>query len=267
MGSTGEKMKLTRIDLNSWIVQIAGQTILIDPWLIDPLIFYGQPWLFTAYHITPPVFTPATLPPVDLILISQGLDDHCHKPTLQQLDHSIPVVGSPTASLVVSGLGYTHVISLAPWQTYAVKERLQIIAVPGAPIQGQVENGYVLKDQLSGETIYYEPHLFRSQAAIEQRLEKVDVAIAPVVGQVFPLLGKVVMGPDEAMNLVTTLRPHTFIPTALGDLRVSGLLPKLIRSVGSLDDFQKQLANSRLPTKLLLPAPGETIDIQPGTTY
>lgn len=259
-------MKLTRIDLNSWIIQIAGQTILIDPWLVDPLVFYGQPWLFTAYHTTPPVFTPATLPPVDLILISQGLDDHCHKPTLEQLDHSIPVVGSPATAPVVSGLGYTHVISLAPWQTYPFEERLQITAVPGAIIQGQVENGYVLKDQLSGETVYYEPHLFRSQTAIEQHIEKVDVAIAPVVGQVFPLLGQVVMGPDEAMNLVTTLRPRIFIPTALGDIRVSGLLPKLIRSVGSLEDFHKQLASSRLPTELLTPAPGETIDILSGTT-
>jgi len=48
-------MKLTRIDLNSWRIQIAGQTILIAPWLVDPLVFYGQPMLFTAYHTTPPV--------------------------------------------------------------------------------------------------------------------------------------------------------------------------------------------------------------------
>ena len=55
-------MKLTRIDLNSWILQIADQTVLIDPWLVDPLVFYGIPWLFTAYHTTPSVYTPATLP-------------------------------------------------------------------------------------------------------------------------------------------------------------------------------------------------------------
>ncbi|MBE9018351.1 MBL fold metallo-hydrolase, partial [Chroococcidiopsidales cyanobacterium LEGE 13417] len=49
-------MKLTRIDLNSWLLEIAGLRVLIDPWLIDPLVFYGQPWLFSATHLKPPAY-------------------------------------------------------------------------------------------------------------------------------------------------------------------------------------------------------------------
>lgn len=252
-------MKLTRIDLNSWILQIAGQTVLIDPWLVDPLVFYGQPWLFTAYHTTPPVYTPATLPPVDLMLISQGLDDHCHKPTLKQLDRSIPLVGSKTAAARVRGLGYRTVTSLSPGQTYIFAERLSITAIPGATIQGQVENGYLLKDEGTGETVYYEPHLF--QPAEVKDMGFVDVAIAPVIGQFFPLLGQAVMGPDEAMQLVQTLHPRVFVPTAIGDIKVSGILPKLIRSVGSVEHFRSQLAASSITTKLLLPALGETFEL------
>jgi L-ascorbate metabolism protein UlaG (beta-lactamase superfamily) len=256
-------MKLTRIDLNSWLLQIADQTILIDPWLVDPLVFYGQPWLFTAYHATPPAFTPATLPKLDLILISQGLDDHCHKPTLAQLDRNIPVVASPAAAPTVKALGYTSIISLAPWQTSTLAEKLEITAVPGAQLQpGQVENGYVLKDQLQGETLYYEPHLFRPDSGIEKRFESVDVAIAPVIGQIFPLLGQVIMGPNEAMTLIKTLRPRAFVPNALGDIRDSGLLPKLIRSVGSLEEFRHQLAASGMTTQLLTPAPGQTLELE-----
>jgi L-ascorbate metabolism protein UlaG (beta-lactamase superfamily) len=91
-------MRLTRIDLNSWLFHLAGRTILVDPWLVDPLVFYGQPWLFTASHNTPLAVTPETLPPIDLILLSQGVDDHCHKPTLERLDRAIPVVASPAAA-------------------------------------------------------------------------------------------------------------------------------------------------------------------------
>lgn len=250
-------MKLTHIDLNSWLLHIANQTILIDPWLVDPLVFYGQPWLFTAYHATPPVFTPDSLPHVDLILLSQGLDDHCHKPTLAKLDRNIPVVASPAATPIVKDLGYTHVTNLAPGQRYTVAE-LEIRAVAGTQVQpGEVENCYLLQDKIQGESLYYTPHCFRPSADIGT----VDVAIAPVVGQVVPLLGQVIMGPKEAMQLVKTLQPRIFIPNAMGDIRASGLLPKFLQSVGSLEEFQTQLQTAGVATQLLTPAAGETLEL------
>jgi L-ascorbate metabolism protein UlaG (beta-lactamase superfamily) len=258
-------MKLTRIDLNSWLLEIAGLRVLIDPWLVDPLVFYGQPWLFTAYHLKPPVYTPATLPQIDLILISQGLDDHCHKPTLEQLERQIPVAGSPTAAATVKSLGYTTVHSLAPGQTHTFGEKLSVTAFPGAPLQGQVENGYFLKDLASGETVYYEPHWFQSEKVTAQFQGTVDVAIAPTIGQVFPLLGQVIMGPEEAMHLIQTLRPRVFVPTALGEIKVGGILPMLIRSIGSVEQFRDRLAASGFTTQLLLPAAGETVELQLGS--
>lgn len=257
-------MKLTRIDLNSWLFHLAGKTILVDPWLVDPLVFYGQPWLFTASHNTPIAFTPETLPPIDLILISQGLDDHCHKPTLEKLDRQIPVLASLTALKVVQELGYQQVTSIANWQEFELGESLQITAVPGAEIQpGQVENGYLLRDRTSGETIYYEPHLSPIAALTKDRIGRVDVAITPVIGQIFPLLGQVIMGPEQALNVAKALTPRWFVPTTLGDVRVSGLLPLLIRSVGSVDEFRDRLTAAGLPTQLLVPAPGETIALEP----
>lgn len=254
-------MKLTRIDLNSWIFQIAGQTILVDPWLVDPLVFYGQPWLFTAYHNTPVAFTPQTLPPIDLLLISQGLDDHCHKPTLEKLDRTIPAIASPTAAKVLSSLGYSNITSLANWQESKFKEILQITAVPGAEIgPGQEENGYLLKDLNSGETLYYEPHLPPLEK-VKQKIDTVDVAIAPVIGQIFPFLGQIIIGPAEALNLAQTLKPRFFLPTTTGDIRATGILPMLVKSIGSIREFRDLLANSGLATQLLEPEPGQTLEI------
>ncbi len=262
-------MKLTRIDLNSWIFHIADQTILVDPWLIDPLVFYGQPWLFTAYHNTPVAFTPDTLPPIDLILISQGLDDHCHRPTLEKLvkrsypegNRTIPAIASPTAAKVLSSLGYTNITSLTNWQESNFKQKLQITAVPGAEIQpGQEENGYLLKDLNSGETLYYEPHLPPLEK-VKQKIDTVDVAIAPIVGQIFPLLGQIIMGPSQALSLAQTLKPRFFLPTTMGDIRATGILPMLVRTVGSIPEFRELLAKSGLATQLLEPEPGQTLEI------
>ncbi|QZZ20558.1 MBL fold metallo-hydrolase [Leptothermofonsia sichuanensis E412] len=254
-------MKLTWIDLNSWLFYLGGKTILVDPWLVDPLEFYGLPWLFTAYHNTPLAVTPDTLPAVDLILLSQGVDDHCHKPTLQQLDRSIPVVASPTAAKVVRSLGYQQVTELAHWQAFQVGEKVKITSVLGAEIQpGQVESGYLLQDLTTNETLYYEPH----QAPVQElaaRIGRVDVAIAPVIGQIFPLLGQVIMGPEQALQLVETVHPRYFLPTTRGDIRATGILPMLTKSVGSVEEFRDRLSASGLSTQLLVPAPGEMVEI------
>jgi L-ascorbate metabolism protein UlaG (beta-lactamase superfamily) len=253
-------MKLTWIDLNSWMFELAGKTILVDPWLVDPLVFYGQPWLFTARHNTPLTLTPETLPPIDLILLSQGVDDHCHRPTLEKLDRAIPVVASPTAAKVVKGLGYEQVTAIAHWQDTMVTDKLQITGVLGAEIQpGQVENGYLLKDLTTGETLYYEPHF--SPLKDLAKLGRVDVAIAPITAQVFPVLGQVIMGIPEALQLIQTLSPRYFLPTTRGDVQASGILPMLIRSVGSEAEFRDRLIASGIPTQLFIPSPGETIDI------
>ena len=254
-------MRLTRIDLNSWLFHLAGRTILVDPWLVDPLVFYGQPWLFTAYHNTPIAFTPETLPPIDLILISQGVDDHCHKPTLERLDRSVPVVASPTAAKTIRQLGYQKVTAIAHWENFSLGDALTITAIPGAELQpGQVENGYLLCDGTTNETLYYEPHLFPVTTPVEQ-IGRVDVAIAPVIGQVIPLLGQVIMGSLEAMHLVETLKPHFFVPTTLGDIRAEGILPKVIQTVGSVEEFRDRLLASGLPTQLCVPAPGEMVEL------
>lgn len=252
-------MKLTWIDLNSWIFQLAGKTILVDPWLVDPMVFYGQPWLFTASHSSPPAFTPETLPSIDLLLLSQGLDDHCHVPTLEKLDRSIPVIASPTAAKVVKKLGYSQITALSAWEKITIASDLQITAVPGAEIQpGQVENGYLLRDLQTDKTLYYEPHLFPFKAA--EQIGPVDVAIAPVIGQIFPLLGQVIMGPEQTLQMIQALHPQFFLPTTRGEIYSSGLLPMLTQSVGSLEEFRDRLIASGLPTQLMVPNAGETLE-------
>src|SRR6476469_2445707 len=107
-------MYLTWLDSNSWLIEMGGQRILLDPWLVGPLMFGNINWLFKG---TRPQERP--IPDrIDLILLSQGLEDHTHPPTLQQLDRNIPVVASPNAAKVVRELGYKQVTTLTHGETF-----------------------------------------------------------------------------------------------------------------------------------------------------
>jgi L-ascorbate metabolism protein UlaG (beta-lactamase superfamily) len=99
---------------------------------------------------------------------------------------------------------------------------------------------------------------------VEPRLGRIDLAIAPVVGQIFPLLGEIIMGPIAALNFTKILKPRYFGPTALGDIQANGILPMFIQTVGSVEEFRDRLIASGLPTQLLTPTPGETVEILMG---
>jgi L-ascorbate metabolism protein UlaG (beta-lactamase superfamily) len=136
-------MYLTWLDSNSWLLEIGQHRILIDPWLVGSLTFANLDWLFKGSR-TKERPIPEN---IDLIVLSQGLEDHAHPPTLKQLDRNIPVVASPNAAKVVQELGYTSVTTLAHGETYKLNQQLEITAVPGSPIGPTlIENGYVSRN-------------------------------------------------------------------------------------------------------------------------
>lgn len=119
-------MELTYLDSNSWLIEMAGKRILLDPWLVGSLMFGNTPWLFKGDR---PQDRP--IPEnIDLILLSQGLPDHAHVPTLEQLDHALPVVASPNAAKVVESLGYQTIHTLEHHQKYTI-DNLEILALKG----------------------------------------------------------------------------------------------------------------------------------------
>lgn len=85
--------------------------ILTDPWLVGQLTFLDQDWFF-AGEMTGELDIDRIVEDVDVILLSQSLDDHTHKPTLQRLPKHIPVVGSPGAAAIAEALGFSNVVAL-----------------------------------------------------------------------------------------------------------------------------------------------------------
>lgn len=250
-------MNLTWLDSNSWLIEMGGQRVLLDPWLVGPLVFGNLPWLFKGDR---PVAR--TIPDaIDVILLSQGLEDHAHPPTLRQLDHTIPVVGSANAAKVVQKLGYTQVTALAHNQSTTIG-KLNIQAVPGSPIGPTlVENGYLLTDLSEGTTLYYEPHGYHSPTL--QSAAPVDVVITPIIDLEIPLLGPIIKGSQSALQVAEWLRPQVLVPTAAGgDVSFEGLLMSVLRARGSATEMQQLLHQHHLETRVLELQPGECTPLE-----
>jgi L-ascorbate metabolism protein UlaG (beta-lactamase superfamily) len=250
-------MDVTWLDSNSWLLTVGQQRILLDPWLVGDLVFGQQAWLFKGEHPQP-----RSLPTdIDLILLSQGLEDHAHPPTLAALDRSIPVVASPNAAKVVERLGYSRVTVLDHGEQFTLNNRVTIKAVPGAPIGPTVlENGYILREAETGLSLFYEPHGFHQPQL--QTEAPLDVVITPAVDLKLPLVGPVIRGQQGALELVNWLRPQVLLPTAdAGEVTYSGLLLSLLEVEGDLQALQAAIDRQGLSTRVLAPKVGETLTL------
>ncbi|WLT37433.1 MBL fold metallo-hydrolase [Synechocystis sp. B12] len=250
-------MELTWYDSNSWLIEMGGQRILLDPWLVGDLTFGNTPWLFRGFR-SQPLAIPEN---IDLILLSQGLEDHAHPPTLKELDKSWPVLGSPKAAEVATELGYETVTGLPHNQKFVLNDRVEILALPGSPIGPTlVENAYVLTDLQTSTKLYYEPHGFHSPQL--QDLGPIDVVLTPVIG--INILGflPVLNGQKTTLELCRTVHPQAIVPTSgAAELNYSGLLTKVLRLDGDLSQFRQSLIDEGIQASLWEPQVGVPLTV------
>jgi L-ascorbate metabolism protein UlaG (beta-lactamase superfamily) len=251
-------MHVTWFDNNSWLLELAGARILLDPWLVGDLVFGNAPWFYKATH-PQPMPIPENL---DLILLSQGLPDHAHAETLKALDPSLPVVGSPNAAKVARSLGFESVTALAHTEIFIWNERLKIQAFPGSLVGPQlVENAFVLEDLESRLSLYYEPH--GNHSSTVKSVAPVDVVITPIVSLKLPVVGAFIQGGDRALELMEWLQPQTIVPTLTeGEADYEGILNRFISSSGSIEAFRDRLRQVLPETQVIVPDPRQRISIQ-----
>ncbi|KAJ0989213.1 hypothetical protein J5N97_007569 [Dioscorea zingiberensis] len=94
-------IRLTYLEGNSWLWDVAGLNLLVDPILLEDL------------------------PELDCLLITQSLDDHCHVKTLKPLSKMcphLPVVATPNAEPILGSL-FSNVIYLEQGQKFEVDGR------------------------------------------------------------------------------------------------------------------------------------------------
>ncbi|MFE4104758.1 MBL fold metallo-hydrolase [Almyronema epifaneia] len=250
-------MFITWFDVNSWLIELADKRILLDPWLVDTLVFNHFSWLIKG--VRPRFYE---IPPdIDLILLSQGLEDHAHPPTLKRLNPALPVVASPNGARVAEGLGYSQVTSLEHGEEFVLDGAIAIKAFPGAPIGPFLtENGYLIRDLQSGLSLYYEPHGYPDESL--KQIGGVDVAITPIVSLALPVAGTLIRGQPGALEVAQLLNPQIILPTAdASEVTYEGVLPPLMQSQGSVDQLQQAMGDRHLTAQILTPQPGERLEL------
>lgn len=250
-------MFVTWLDSNSWLWEMGGTRILVDPWIVGSLMFGNQSWLFKGDHPRP-----RPIPDnVDLILLTQGLPDHAHRPTLEQLDRSIPVVCSPNGAKAIADLGYHSVTALDHGQTHTLPGRIEIKAVPGSPVgPALLENGYIVREQNTGLSLFYEPHGFHQPSLREDA--PIDVLVTPILDLRLPVVGPIIRGQKGALELTDWLDPQVILPTAdAGEVEYSGLLVSLLRADGGAAALTAELNQRGSQAQLLQPQVDQRLEL------
>ncbi|XP_072961733.1 uncharacterized protein [Typha angustifolia] len=263
-------IKLTYLEVNSWLWDFNGLQILVDPILVGNLDF-GLPWLFDGAKKVLRNFKLDDLPVLDCLLITQSLDDHCHVKTLTPLSRrmpDLPVIATPNAESILNPL-FGNVTYLEPGQNTDVEGKngmkVNICATAG-PILGppwqRPENGYIINYGESHLSLYYEPHCVYNQSFLEKY--QADIIITPVTKQLLPSF-TLVSGQEDAVQLAKLLQSKYIVPMKNGDLDTKGILSAILYNEGTLESF-KEMLSRELPDALVLePTPGLPLEISMST--
>lgn len=266
--SVTDEFKLTYLEGNSWLWEVGGVKILVDPILVGNLDF-GIPFLYDASKKYLKNFQLSDLPEIDCVLITQSLDDHCHLKTLIPLSQKLPnlkVIATPNAKSLLDPL-FTNVTYLEPGQNSEiqtsngsnVKVRATAGPVLGPPWQ-RPENGYIVTSPQGQLSLYYEPHCVYDTDIIGK--EKADIVITPVIKQLLPSF-TLVSGQEDAVRLAKLLSSKFVVPMKNGDLDSKGFLASIVKSEGTIESFKGLLLKELPDAKVLEPVVGVPLHISP----
>jgi hypothetical protein len=242
----------TYLGANGWLLEFGDLRVVVDPWFTGPLSFGPMDWLLKGELATPqPV--PAG---IDLLLLSQGLPDHCHPPSLALLPKALPVVASPTAARKAQELGFSRVTPLRPGERHD-DGSLAITATAGAAVP-QIENGWLL-DHPTG-SLYLEPHGFPSP---DLPIRPLTAVITPVIDVGLPLAGAFVRGRSALLDLLERFTPSAVLAsTTGGDVRFSGLLASALQVAGTPEEAAQLVARAE-GCRFIDPVPGQPYRLDP----
>lgn len=238
--------------------------------VIDPLasqLDFGIPWGYRANKNQ--LSEQATIDMIcnanpSHVLLTMGLDDHTHLPTLTKLRDRMPTlkyIVAPSCEkklLNDFGLSAEQITVLDHGETCELLGDNGAVAtvtatqgaLVGPPWQKR-ENGYLLQlnnndneeKKKKGISIYYEPHGDVVLNNIKNL--QADIMVSPVTKQSLPAQvpteGQftLVYGGDRTLEIAEVLGVKVIVPLGNGALDIEGPLAGLVASSGNVSDFEK----------------------------
>ena len=213
---------------NGWLIKFEKTNLIIDPWLTGDLVFPPGEWFFKGSLDNEILITED----INIILLTQGLPDHCHIPSLRKFGRNIDIICPNSAKGILEKSGFTSINVLKPSEKIN-KCGLKIEATSGAPVP-QIENGYIVKDD-HNKGFYIEPHGYLDE---NLKSQEIDAVITPTINLELPVFGSFVKGADVLPKLIKTFNPKYILSsTAGGDAKYSGILNKFI----SVQEYTKKI--------------------------
>jgi len=218
----------TYLGSNGWFIKFKKTKLMIDPWLKGDLIFPPGDWFFKGSLEQELSIDKG----IDIILLTQGLPDHCHIPTLEMFRKDIPIICPKSAGGILEKIGFSAIKILKPTEK-THQFNLSIEATAGAPVP-QTENGYIVRDD-EDNSFYIEPHGYLDKNLVKQNI---DAVITPTKNLKLPLVGSFVKGADVIPKLIKKFNPKFILSSTVGgDAKYSGFLNNFI----SVQDYKEEL--------------------------
>lgn len=246
---------LTWVGHASFLVQIGGVSALVDP------IFSER--ILAIKRLVPPGLTRATLPTIDVVLVTHNHRDHMDAASLEALDRSVHAIVPKGLGSWFQKRGFAQVTELEWWQ-HARVGRARFSFVPSQHWSQRsafdrnesLWGGFVIDDgerrvYHSGDTAYFDG--FRE---IASRLGPIDAAMLPI-GAYEPrwFMKGQHMNPADAVQAFVDLTARRFIAMHWGTFKLTdepiGEPPAFLR-----DEWRKRGLDA---AALSVPAVGETI--------
>jgi L-ascorbate metabolism protein UlaG (beta-lactamase superfamily) len=225
LAKTGQ-MGVTFIGHSSFLVQIGGQNIVIDP-------NYAK-WIFVLKRLRRPGVRVRDLPAIDIVMVSHAHFDHLHRPSLRSIvRRTLRLTGKAPILIVpehvgdlVSDLGFREVIEMKWWEQIR-HAGVTITHTParhwGARIIRDIHRGFggfVVKSSKhsiyhSGDTAYFEGF-----HEIGRRL-KPELALLPIGAYNPPSFRNVHTNPEDAVQAFQDLNARWMVPMHYGTFRLS----------------------------------------------
>ncbi len=223
---------------NGWLIKFDKTNVIIDPWLTGDLVFPPGEWFFKGSLDNEIIIEDK----INLILLTQGLPDHCHIPSLKKFNKNIVIICPNSAKRILEKSGFTSIKVLKPSEKINQFE-LEIEATAGAPVP-QIENGYIVKD-FEGKGFYIEPHGYLDK---NLKSQEIDAVITPTINLKLPVVGPFVKGADVLPKLLNTFNPkYILASTAGGEANYTGLLNKFI----SIQEYKEELKCNLVNLKVM----------------
>jgi L-ascorbate metabolism protein UlaG (beta-lactamase superfamily) len=219
-----EELGITFIGHSSFLVQIAGRNLLIDPVFATRLILLRR--------ARKPGMEIAHLPPVDAVLLTHAHMDHLNLPSLRQIvRHAKKLTGTAPEAIVPKGVrdlvekvGFRKVTELEWWESTVLEDEDVRVTMTPAKHWGarmfkdthRLFGGYVIEG--AGHSVYHsgDTAYFNGFHEIGRRL-KPEIALLPI-GAYYPDSYRAVhTSPEEGLQAFLDLgTATTMIPMHFG---------------------------------------------------